>query len=244
MTVPSEAFEQAILQNWATHYRCPVETLLQPGSTLLPAKRYAGDRVIVLWHIAEHTFVEFDPAYAAVLEGIAAGLPAGTALGAGDLLVRLGAPAFEGRDVNLIHYLYPPDLPDCAPPAPFQLRRLTQADAGAMQALHDANTPEDVDDGYVEVSHEMAFGCFSGDTLAAAASGYRRAGFVDIGVLTHPAFRRMGLGKAVTGAICAWSTANGLIAQYRCNTTNAGSEALARTLGFRLYFHSESLWLV
>jgi GNAT superfamily N-acetyltransferase len=241
---PNKEFEQAILQNWARHYHCPVETLLHAGVTQLPAERYAGDRVIVLSHIAQHTFVEFDPAYSAVLERVVAKLPPGARLSASDLLARFGASAFEGQDVSLIHYLYPPDLPDYAPPAPFELRRLTQADAAAMQTLHEANTPEDVDDGYVEVSHEVVFGCFEGDRLAAAASGYRRASFVDIGVLTHPGLRRRGLGKAVVGVLCAWSIENGIIAQYRCNTINTGSLALAGSLHFGHYFHSEVLWLV
>jgi hypothetical protein len=34
-----------------------------------------------------------------------------------------------------------------------------------------------------------------------------------------------------------------VIAQYRCNTTNKALHALAKALNFRLFFHSESLWL-
>ncbi|MGE5602127.1 MAG: GNAT family N-acetyltransferase, partial [Nitrososphaerales archaeon] len=86
-------------------------------------------------------------------------------------------------------------------------------------------------------------GCFADGRLLAASSGYRRAGFMDLGVLTHPGFRGQGLGKAVAGALCAWCAEQGVIAQYRCNTTNAASQALARALNFRLFFHSESLWL-
>ncbi len=238
-----EAFQHEILRNWATHFGCSPATVQQAGITLLPADKYAGQRLIALWHIGAHTFVEHDPAYTQVLERVVAGLPAGAALTGDTLKQSWGADMIAAHDLGLAHYLYPPDLPPYTPPAPFVLRRLTPTDAAAMAALHAANSPEDVDEGYVEVSHEIAFGCFAGDQLVAAASGYRRTGFMDIGVLTHPEFRRQGLGKATVGALCAWSSQQGLIAQYRCNTTNVSSQGVALALNFRLFFQSESVWL-
>ncbi len=244
--IPSEAFEQAVLANWAAHFRCPVETLLTAGTTRLSAQRYAGDRVAVLNHIAAHTFVEYDPEYDALFERLIARLRPGQTLSAVELVRTLGGDVFEGQDVTLMHYLYPPDLPPHEPQPPLTVRRLTIADAGAMGALHAACTPEEVDDGLVEVTHDAAFGCFEdgsvGARLLAAASGYLRAGFVDIGALTHPAHRRQGLGKLVVAALSQWAIEQGRIAQYRSNTTNPASLALARSLKFRLYFHAEALW--
>lgn len=238
-----EAFQQEILQNWAAHFGCSLATLQQAGTTLLPADKYAGQRLIALWHIGAHTFAEHDPACTQDLERVLADLPATAALTGDTLKQSWGADAIAAQDLGLAHYLYPPDLPPYTPPAPFVLRQLTLADAGTMAALHAANSPKDVDEGYVEVSHEIAFGCFAGDQLVAAASGYRRTGFMDVGVLTHPEFRRHGLGKATVGALCAWSRAQGCIAQYRCNVANTGSSRLARALNFRLFCRSEGVWL-
>jgi len=113
-----------------------------------------------------------------------------------------------------------------------------------MQALHNACSPDEVDEGFVEVTHEIAFGCFCGETLAAAASGYTRTGFMDIGVLTHPAHRRHGLGRAVVGALADWSSAAaGAIPQYRCRGANLASRRVAESLNFRLYSQSEAVWL-
>ena len=126
---------------------------------------------------------------------------------------------------------------------PFTLRQLTPADAAAMALLHQACPPEDVDEGYVETDHEIAAGCFAGDRLVAAASGYIRAGFMDLGVLTHPAYRRLGLGKAAVAALCEWTLAREMISQYRCNVNNLGSHGVALGLNFRFYFRQESLWL-
>jgi predicted GNAT family acetyltransferase len=61
-------------------------------------------------------------------------------------------------------------------------------------------------------------------------------------VITHPAYRRQGLGKLVVAALARWAIEQGRIAQYRANTTNPVSLALAASLGFKLYFNSEALW--
>lgn len=238
-----ETFQQEIFRNWTTHFGCSPATVQQAGATLLPADKYAGQRLIALWHIGAHTFAEHDPACTQVLQRVVADLPADAALTGDTLKQSWGADAIAAHDLGLVHYLYPPDLPPYTPSAPFVLRQLTLADAAAMAALHAANSPEDVDEGYVEVSHEIAFGCFAGDQLVAAASGYRRTGFMDIGVLTHPEFRRQGLGKATVGALCAWSSKQGLIAQYRCNATNVSSHGVAQALNFRLFCRSEGVWL-
>ncbi len=236
-------FEQTIYQNWANYFGCPAAAMFQTGATLVPVDRFSGDNVLALWHIGRHTFVEFDPALARQVESAVRALPANTGLTGNDLRSAWGDAAIKSQDVGLVHYLYPPDLPDFSPPAPFRLRQLTAADGAFLTALHQANTPEEVDDGFVEVSHLIAFGCLADNRLVAAASGYLRAGFMDIGVLTHPEFRRQGLGKGVVGAVCAWSTSQGIIAQYRCNAHNAGSHGVAKALNFRRYFTSESIWL-
>lgn len=239
-----DRFDQAIFENWANHFRCPLATFQQSGTTILPLERYAGEKIIVLWHIGKHTFVQLDPAYHRQIELLMRQLPDGSSLSGVELQRGLGDGAISSHDSFLVYYLYPADLPGYAPPSPFGIRRLTEADSGLMQGLHNANSPEDVEEGYVEVSHQIVFGCFAEEELVAAASGYERAGFMDIGVLTHPGFRRKGLGKAVVGALCDWSHANGFIAQYRFNKQNVGSRGVAEGLNFKRYFSSESSWMI
>ena len=236
------AFEQTLHQNWADSFHCPRETIHQAGTTVLPMEKYAGEKVVIFWHIGEHAFVQLDPQYTSQVTDVLNDLPTGTSLSGNDLQ-RAWGDAVKSRDVGQIHYLFPPDLPPFAPTPPFTLRQLTEADAAHMTSLHDANTPADVEKGYVEVTHEIAFGCFADGQLAAAASGYTRTGFMDIGVLVHPSFRHKGFGKAVVGAVCEWSVRKGIIAQYRHNVLNPGSQGVANSLNFRQNFKSESVWM-
>ncbi len=238
-----DTFENIVYSNWTGHFGCPVETAQQSGTTLLPETKYAGDKVIALWHIGKHTFVQLDPACHSQLKKLIEDLPANTSL-TGDLIqTKWGSEQILSRDIGLTYYLFPPDLPEYLPSQPFILRQLTEADADAMSALHAANTPEDVDEGFVEVTHQIAFGCFLNEQLVAAASGYERTGFLDIGVLTHPDFRKKGLGKAVVGGLCEWANQHNIIAQYRHDIANTGSQKVARGLNFQMYFKSEGIFL-
>jgi len=235
-------FERLIHENWATYFGCPVETTEQPGTTLLPESKYEGDKVIALWHIGKHTFIQLDPTFYSQLEALVTKTPNASLTGE-QIEHAWGKEAISSRDTGFLYYLFPPDLPNYQPPSPFTLRQLTEADADLMSALQAANTPEDVDEAFVEVTHEIAFGCFHGDQLVAAASGYERTGFLDLGVLTHPDFRKKGLGKAVVGATCDWANQKGMIAQYRHNALNVNSQNVATSLNFRKYFSSEGVIL-
>jgi GNAT superfamily N-acetyltransferase len=231
-----ETFERKILQNWTESLGCPLESALQPGTHLIPKERLDGKGLLRLIRAGQHTWLEFDPQLADIVE------QAGASLRAEDL-AGLPGVTVTNRECCLFHYLYPPDLPACQPATPYTLRQLTMDDAGRMQVLHDANPPEEVEAGYVEVDHPVAFGCLADDQLAAAASGFESRGFMDIGVLTMPAYRRLGLGRAAVGALCAWSIERGYLPQYRCDARNLASARLALSLGFRLYVTEEEITL-
>ncbi len=234
-------FEEFIYKHWTDYFGCPAETARQSGITLLPESKYDGDKVIVIWHIGEHSFVQFDPALSARLDQLKKELPLNTHLSGENILGSWGEESILSMDTGLVYYLFPPSLPDPTPRHPFILRQLTDKDAEAMSALHAANTAEDVDEGFVEVSHLVAFGCFYGDQLVSAASGYMRTGFLDIGILTHPDFRKKGLGKSAVGGVCQWAIQRDIIAQYRHNVLNINSQYVAKSLNFEMYFRSESI---
>lgn len=236
-------FENTIHQNWTSYFGCPVRRADQNGTTLFPESKYDGDKIIAIWHIGKHSFVQFDPAYHPRLDQLVKELPANKSLSGEHIQNAWGKEAILSCDMGLAYYLFPPDLPGYIAARPFSLRQLTEADAEYMSALHAANTPEDVDEGYVEVTHQIAFGCFLGEQLVAASSGYERTGFLDIGVLTHPGFRKKGLGRSVVGALCDWANQHKVIAQYRHNIINTGSQKVANSLNFKMYFKSEGIFL-
>jgi GNAT superfamily N-acetyltransferase len=241
--VNREVFERRVYQNWADHFGCSLEVIWQSGTILVPSEGYAASNGIHIWTIGKRSFVQMDHEYAEVVEQVLNNLPQGTALSTDDLQTAWGKEVIAERSTGLLYYLFPDDLPLFAPAEPFVVRQLTSDDAKAMEVLFEVCRPEEIDEAYVSVDHQIAFGCFAGDQLLAAGSGDERAGFMDLGVLTHPTYRGYGLGKAVVGAMCEWSIARDIIPQYRCDAKDLGSKSVAEGLNFRLYFRQESVWL-
>ncbi len=237
----NKTFEQTIYHKWTNSFGCSTETAYQKGTTLIPASKFEGKKVIVLEHIGKHTFAQIDPFYFQTLNNLVKSLPNGTSINGSHILDVWNEQTIKTHSSGKTYYLHPKDLPPYLPSEPFSLRKLTTEDEKIMSDLHQANTPEDVEEGYVEVSHQIAFGCFHEGQLVAASSGYERTGFLDIGVLTHPDFRRKGLGKAVVGVLCDWANEKHIIAQYRHDVINESSQHIARSLNFKLYFQTEAI---
>jgi GNAT superfamily N-acetyltransferase len=171
------------------------------------------------------------------------GLAGPTALTGDHLQAALTPAKIRKIEDSLYLYLYPPDFRPAQAPPSFTVRKLHHDDEAALNVLKAACVEEEVEEGEVSVDDEIGFGCFYDAQMVALATGFRLTGFMDIGVLTHPDFRRKGLGKAVVSALCTWCIETGIIAQYRCATTNTGSRNIARGLHFHRYFMQQSIYL-
>jgi RimJ/RimL family protein N-acetyltransferase len=60
-------------------------------------------------------------------------------------------------------------------------------------------------------------------------------GFIDIGILTDPAYRGQGLGKAAVSICAAHYLPGDKIVGYRHDIRNLGSRGIALSLGFSPY---------
>ena len=94
-----------------------------------------------------------------------------------------------------------------------------------------------LDDAYVELDHWAVFGSFDDGRLVCAASMYpwEDAPIADTGVLTLPSYRGKGHARKVVRAISRYACEQGYEPQYRCQTDNLASVALAKTAGLTLF---------
>jgi len=239
--VSDEPFRERVDKAWATYFECSLKELRRPGTRLVAREPFNGSGAIHLVHLCPRTFVEFDPGVESELEDGVGHLGSTTNLDAGTIEQALPAGRVLACHQGLVFHLDPQHLVDWQPGPPVGIRSLSQSDPAARLALFARCGAGEVEDASVEVSHEIVQGCFEADRLLAAGSGYRRNGFLDIGVITDPACRGRRLAPAILAAIFLESERKGLIAQYRCDVQNHGSMRVAEHLGFARLFTTEAI---
>jgi GNAT superfamily N-acetyltransferase len=116
------------------------------------------------------------------------------------------------------------------------VRALSRADQAALHQLADACEMDAWEHSGITFDEAHVFGCFVDDRLVAAAR-YQSAWeeTAHIGVVTHPAYRGHGYGRAVVSAATAQGLKAGFIMLYQTLLANAPAVALATGLGYQLY---------
>jgi RimJ/RimL family protein N-acetyltransferase len=117
------------------------------------------------------------------------------------------------------------------------VRQLHPEDAALFARFQSRASAQDLDDAYVELDHWAVFGAFADGQLVCAASMYPWDGekIADTGVLTLPDYRGAGHARSVIQAISRYACEQGYQPQYRCQTDNLASTALAKAAGLDLY---------
>jgi ribosomal protein S18 acetylase RimI-like enzyme len=131
-----------------------------------------------------------------------------------------------------------------APPAHGQVRSLAAADKREIVALRDACSAGEWEQAGSPEEKAGHAGAFDGGVLAALA-GYEVWGdrIAHLYVVTHPARRGRGHGRAAIHHAAAEAMARGLVPQYRTLLSNEPSRAVAAALGFEPYATSLALRL-
>lgn len=239
-----DAFDRRIRQTWAEHFGSDESLTGRPGTSIIARERLAGTGAIHIWNIGAHAFVEADPALVSSLERLIADLRPGASFTARRVHDAWGADRVGFVGTALVFHLRPEDLIRRLPEPPIALRRLTPDDVALVEALNEACTPDEADDGYVAADHEIAFACLDGDRAVSVVSGYRRNGFMDMGSLTHPNYRGRRLAPAALAAASAEAFEIGLIPQYRCDVENVASRRVAEVTGYTLHFTNEAMTII
>lgn len=227
----------------AWRYGCPTALLRTPGVHALPAlpppdanllvstAARQPDVVSVTRMGADVTIVRAHPTPDACVERL---LEAVKSQGyfAGDMVDAVPGCSLTEQEVEPYLYL---DAARFRPYHAGEVRRLAPSDAAAMDALH-ARIPAGMR-WFVELGHPVVFGCFVAGELAAVASHFlfEEQGVAAGGVLTDPAYRGQGLGKAVVSAAMAWALTNGYVCEWSTWEANVASYRLAKALGFEDY---------
>jgi GNAT superfamily N-acetyltransferase len=136
--------------------------------------------------------------------------------------------------------------PTYGQPAGFTLRRLTSADAHHLANLSEESFWISKTWGGAAglAASGYAWGAFAGDQLAAVANIFFLGDrYEELGVVTEPQFRGLGLSVACSGVLCGEVRARGHIPSWTTSPDNIASKRVAEKLGFTLV-RNDSLYVV
>jgi RimJ/RimL family protein N-acetyltransferase len=203
--------------------------------------------VTVIAHAA--ALVAYSGVYAVMREGrCAVSAPAWIVDGAHDALAgRAAADVFDARAIavpfgDAVERVIGPawigyaDAADVRARDRRDARLLIPDDDAALRTLAAAAGETAWEHSGIDFDRAPIFGLFVNRVLAAACSYERRGEHVlHVGVVTHPAHRGRGYGRAVASAATAHGLAAGGIMQWQTLVANAPSLAIGRSLGYREY---------
>ncbi|MEL7436460.1 MAG: GNAT family N-acetyltransferase [Chloroflexota bacterium] len=219
----------------STLFELPASTLAQTGTSLHLTDRRKADGWQFLWHLDHHVVAQIHPIHEIALQKVIAGKPADTRLSLTDITTQ--SPSAQTAIADYFYTVDEQSLIMPAIPDGYTIRQATQHDQSAFEDFLSACSEEDKAQGQVSLEDEALFVAFTADgTITAVASSFEFLGFVDIGVLTHPAHRKRGLGGACVAHISRHylrQANDPRLLLYRHEVTNHGSRGVAVKVGYQ-----------
>lgn len=212
---------------------CPEETLRAPGLRVAPHGAWlAGYQGVYIWRMAASVTVSTPPALVDEAREALVGATPGAALDPGFWLATLGARVERVVGLSYQGYL---DAGMFQPVAPNNARALEVDERPALERLARACPAEEWEHSAIQPDHDPIFVLSDKDGALQAAASLTRdgAGLVSVGVITHPAARGRGYGRAVVSALTAWALGHGEAIHYQTLRANIPSVAIARALGYQ-----------
>ncbi|MCP4547431.1 MAG: GNAT family N-acetyltransferase [bacterium] len=233
---------EALVTAWyVDQYDCALDDMNRPGTVIVAdPEREANDSLFLLIR-ADQVMLRAPAALVPRLRELLATESDDFTVTTSWLRDRLPTHRREVTDAGNLHVYDPAraaagDLID-------KCRRLDGADKEIFDALQAACTEEEREAAEIDIDQPAIFGRFEQDKLTALSALLHFGDTVaDVGVLTHPQFRRRGHGREVVAAITAWTLANTERAViYRYAGDNHASRGVATSLGFHHYARMDLL---
>lgn len=234
-----------VIQRWvARRLDCATDDLRSGGALVKPHGPALADyQGIYVWLTHDRSAIVSAPAgWLDVARQAVAGQPITVLVDAAFWLAALGdgaervvGPSYQGfLDASAFH-----------PAATQGARPLTPADRPALERFTAACPPDAWEDSAISFDHQPIFGLEREGVFVALASAPLdapadepmagsplRSVVRSVGVVTLPAWRGRGAGRAVVSALTAHCLTSGATLHYQTLRANVASVAIARTLGY------------
>ena len=223
---------QQIYRHLALQFKLPMEDADQAGTTIMLDEERDPDASQIIWTFDKHVIIRTHPQFEEQFKAL---IEAGQALSIGQIVENLDVTVREEQQ-DMLYSITEADF--ILHTTDFTVRQLTEDDATAFDSFMAQCTERDKAFAQVKLDDEKIFAVLDGERIIAVASSLVWHGFVDIGVLTDPAYRGQGAGKAVVASIVQHylqNKADKRPLSYRHETGNIGSGKIAEAVGWQRF---------
>jgi len=227
-------FEQKIVNDWLKYFESDLDEFGRSGSKMIARNKYAENLVIIA-HVGKRTFIQYHPGVEGKVKELINLSPDGLTLTADHFVSYYENKNIQINNIDELYYLYSPDLNSFIPHDKFTVRKLLVEDEKYLYDLNNSCSEEEVDNSFVDIDELGVWGCFCEDKLVSVAGFSDWGLYGDLGVITHPDYRRQGHAKAVVSSGCKEIIEIGKIPVYRCHITLFQSTNTAIAVGFKKY---------
>lgn len=227
------SLHQRVLATWQCAFPELTDPVDEPGTSILSDPQTPPTAWVSLWPVGQRVITRVAPAVADQLRAVLSELPPGHRMTADDVAMCCWPGQPSERSPQRLHALDPAAFRPASPAPDQQMRQLTEADREVFEKFLSRCSPDDLDEGDVDIGgeHELTMGAQAGNRIVAVASMFEWRGFSDLGVLTDPSIRRQGTGKAVVSALCKRLLDGPRVVLYRYSLDNLASAGVADSLG-------------
>lgn len=229
---------------WARYFGLSHNLVEQPGTTLIEHADLSESRWQTLFIVGRRIVLRAAPGLKADLQAMLADLPDDHRLTVDDIKAYDWQSRQVKTDSEIFYVLDPAEMTRVPAPDGITVRLLNAQDQAAFTSFESACSAEDWDEGDIALDHLMAVGAFDGGRIVAAASIYDWCGFLDVGVITDPAYRGRKLGQVVVSHIAPHFFEDGRVLFYRHEVSNPASGGIAKAVGYSFLAEVASFRLV
>lgn len=236
MDFTENEFFSKIAKSWAKFFAISLETFLNPAISIIEEPDLRKTKIINFWTFDNKRIIQAPPDfYKKILKMNDEGAFK-QSISMDDFTSKMENAGFHKDDLIYIYHLKPGELKRKPLYDEYSFRLLKLKDQLILKRLQFACSKFEVKNSWVKITHPQVLGCFFGNKLVAVASMVNFGDAKDIGVLTHPKFRRKGLGRLLISELCKKALRKNELLLYRCHDGNLGSISVARSLGFTKFF--------
>ncbi|UYP47083.1 hypothetical protein NEF87_003368 [Candidatus Lokiarchaeum ossiferum] len=236
MDFTENEFFRKLAKSWAKFFSIPLENFLDPEISIIEEPDLKKTNAFNFWTFDKKRIIQVAPSFYKKILKMNDNNPLEQSISMEDFISKMESEGFQKDDLIYIYHLKPGELKRKPLFDEYTFRFLKLKDQFILKRLQFACSKFEVKNSWVKITHPEVLGCFHGKKLVAVSSMVNFGDAKDIGVLTHPKFRRKGLGRLLISELCKKALRKNELLLYRCHDGNLGSISVARSLGFTKFF--------